>query len=77
MFLSKEEDLSLIQAAELHINIKVMFIEGLEARVEKALEKGVCSLFDHFSACFAGIVFGAHGAHAEDVHCVVGSELVV
>jgi hypothetical protein len=77
MLFSKEEDLALVKPAKLNVDIEVVLVKGLKAWVKKAREEGVGSLFDDFSTGFAGIMFSAHCAHAEDVQGVLRLELVV
>ena len=71
LLFGKEENLSLIQPAELGVYIEIMFVEGLETRVQESREGRVGGLFDNFRAGFTGVAFGARSTEPEDVQGVL------
>jgi hypothetical protein len=74
--LCKSENLALIDATELHVNVKVLLIEGLHERVEKTRERGVVSLFYDFSTSPLCVVLRSDRRQAEHIHHVIWLELV-
>lgn len=74
--LCKSEDLALIDTTELHVNVKVLLIEGLHERVKKTRERSVVGLFYDFSTGPLCVVLRSDRRQAEHIHHVIWLELV-
>lgn len=70
------EDLALVDAAELGVDVEVFLVEGLHEGVEQPGQGGVVDLLDDLGAGLFGVVLGDDGGEAEEVHAVGGGELV-
>ena len=70
------EELPLVEAAELGVDVEVLFVEDLEDGVEQAAEGRVGGLLDNLGAGLLGVMLRGDGAQLEDVHGVFAAGLV-
>lgn len=72
----EREDLALVDAAELGVDVQVFLVEGLHEGVEEPRQGGVFDLLDDLGAGLFGVVLGDDGGEAEEVHGVGRGQLV-